>query len=276
VTKGIDGIPDGLRYDAIQRRVRYNHVALEPIGRAGPDIGIRLDAGDAVINDSKPDPLSTEQPNQGGIFMATKIRLDGVDFEGTEQLAQAIAANQQKHTQEIEALRAEAKTRTDAVEAKDKELVAKAKELDQEKARADTAEADAKKAKDELAVARKPETIAEAVKARTSLEREAGVVLGDEAKFDGKDEGQIKHEVIAKVYPDVKLDGKSADYVQATYERAIATAKDASTEATERATAEGAAKQSQKTRTDADSVRAAAAKKQSEAWKQPLTASKGA
>lgn len=41
---------EGERYDAVQRRVRYNHVAVLPPGRgrAGTDVGIRLDSSDAV------------------------------------------------------------------------------------------------------------------------------------------------------------------------------------------------------------------------------------
>lgn len=42
--------PDGERYDAIQRDVRYNHVALLPAGagRAGRDVSLRLDASAAA------------------------------------------------------------------------------------------------------------------------------------------------------------------------------------------------------------------------------------
>ena len=36
---------DGQRYDAIQRNIRGNHVAIVDVGRAGPDVRIRMDAG---------------------------------------------------------------------------------------------------------------------------------------------------------------------------------------------------------------------------------------
>ena len=45
-TQGITGIPDGLKYDAIQRDIVYNHAALVAKGRAGPDIGARVDGED--------------------------------------------------------------------------------------------------------------------------------------------------------------------------------------------------------------------------------------
>jgi hypothetical protein len=278
-TQGIKSIPDGLEYDAIQRNIRYNHVALEPIGRAGPDIGIRLDAGDVVVQgDTKPAPTSPENPRTDGGPAMAKIRLDGVDYDAPEQLAQAIAANQQKQAQKVEALEAEVKTRNDAVEAKDQELAAKGKELDKEKARADAAEADARKAKEELAEASKPERISAAVRERVFLERQAGQVLGEEAKFDEMDEGTIKRAVVAKVYAHVKLDGKSNDYVQALYERALDASDDESQTRTDRAELEralgkgGEGKDPQRERRDAADE---SAKKQSEEWKKPLTASKG-
>jgi len=39
------GVWNGQRYDAIQRNIRYNHIALTDKGRAGPDVAIRLDGG---------------------------------------------------------------------------------------------------------------------------------------------------------------------------------------------------------------------------------------
>lgn len=43
VTKGIEGIPDGLQYDCIQRNIEGNHVALVERARAGSDVEVRVD-----------------------------------------------------------------------------------------------------------------------------------------------------------------------------------------------------------------------------------------
>lgn len=43
ITKDIDGIPDGLEYDCIQRNIEGNHVAVVDRGRAGPDVHARVD-----------------------------------------------------------------------------------------------------------------------------------------------------------------------------------------------------------------------------------------
>lgn len=48
--------PNGERYDAIQRNIRVNHVALVDEGRAGPSVRVRLDAAQMVLEDEKPEP----------------------------------------------------------------------------------------------------------------------------------------------------------------------------------------------------------------------------
>jgi hypothetical protein len=72
---------NGERYDAIQRRIRYNHVALLPKGkgRAGSDVALRLDSSDAVCD---------EQPQESNMAAPQEriIRLDGKDVTyGSEQ-----------------------------------------------------------------------------------------------------------------------------------------------------------------------------------------------
>jgi hypothetical protein len=42
------GVYDGVPYDAIQRRIRYNHLALVDSGRAGPSCKLKLDAAEEV------------------------------------------------------------------------------------------------------------------------------------------------------------------------------------------------------------------------------------
>lgn len=44
VTKGLEGIPDGLAYDCIQRNIVANHIAIVDRGRAGPEVQARVDS----------------------------------------------------------------------------------------------------------------------------------------------------------------------------------------------------------------------------------------
>jgi uncharacterized protein len=78
------GVYEGEPYDVIQRRIRYNHVAVLPKGkgRAGTDVAMRFDARDIAECDvitTDPDTESTTmaEPN---IQTKTLIRLDGKEL----------------------------------------------------------------------------------------------------------------------------------------------------------------------------------------------------
>lgn len=90
MTPGVS--PTGEAYDAIQRNIRPNHVALVPRGRAGAEVGLRLDADDNEIRHGSP----------------MKIKIAGKDYEAGSPEA-------------IDAERAE-KVRTDAADAEIKRL----------------------------------------------------------------------------------------------------------------------------------------------------------
>lgn len=127
-----------------------------------------------------------------------KERIDGVDYEvGTEPHKAAIG-------------------RRDAAEKTAKD------ELEKLKARADKAEADLATARKDLEQA--PTKIAAAAKARADLLEQARIVLGDEQKFDGVEDLEIKRAIAAKANPNLKLDGKPEAYVQPLFEAAIAEA----------------------------------------------------
>ena len=109
--------PDGTHYDAIQRNIRYNHVAIGPRGwgRAGSSVSLRLDSSGDVVGERD---MKTE-------------RIDGVDLEvGSDSWAQARArfdASRETRLHQLEAdLAAACKDRDKAVGRAD----ALAKELD--------------------------------------------------------------------------------------------------------------------------------------------------
>lgn len=66
------GTYQGERYDAIQRDIRYNHVAVVKSGRAGPGARLHLDAATEVAE-----------------RVMEKITINGVDFEVSKECAQA-------------------------------------------------------------------------------------------------------------------------------------------------------------------------------------------
>ena len=217
VTNGIPGIPDGQRYDAIQRNIRGNHVALVDKGRAGASVQLRLDGADAfqIETDEQPpvaDARPDEQPRAGRPIgakpMEPKITVDGVTYEVTPQVEQAVG---------------KVMARIDALEA---ELAQAKKDIEATKARADAAEESLEAEKKAHAAATAPDAVKAAVQARLTLERAAAPILGDEIKVDDMTDADIKAAVVLACAKDkdvakARLDGCDAAYLQARYDAAL-------------------------------------------------------
>jgi hypothetical protein len=199
----------GERYDAIQRNIRGNHVALVTRGRAGPTARIRLDAEGAVMKEDAadknaeptPPPADKERRDMKRIFV------DGVWIEVPEATATLLEEKQ--------------RARKDAADALVVELKATKEALEKATARADAAEDKAKKAEAARADAVEPKKVQAAVQARVALERSAGAVLGKKAKLDSLTDEEVRAAVLKKLCPDLKLDGKSEVYVQARFDAAL-------------------------------------------------------
>lgn len=199
--------PEGERYDGVQRKIRGNHLALVPAGRAGPEAQIRLDADDAVmVIGQEPTP---KPPRILEITTMAKIRLDGVDYEASEQLSQAITVANEKTQKRLDELTTK--------------MAEQAKETEKLKARADASADEAKKAKERADAIEKPEYLRNAVKARVELERKATEILGAEVKLDALDDVGIKRAVVEKIYPAAKekLAAATPDYIAVRYDAAL-------------------------------------------------------
>lgn len=185
-------------YDAVQRDIRYNHVALTRAGRAGPEVRLHLDS-DAI-------EVADEQREDSAPMVKRKI--NGVDFEVSEQIGQAIDAETAALRARADALEAEAKQAKDAAAAAT--------------ARADAAEAARKDSDD-------PTKIAKAVAARLDLERKAGAVLGASVALDALTDAEIMTQVVTKALPSMadKLKAAEPAYLAAAFDVATASHKPA-------------------------------------------------
>lgn len=175
------GVYQGERYDAVQRNIRQNHVALGPSGwgRSGSSVSLRLDsAGDGL-------PPLLEVPTVADTYE----RIDGVDYPvGTPPHQAAV-------TRRDAALTA-LQVRADAAESKIKELQKRIDELEEE---VKDAEAGADR--------------------KVELMRVADS-LGVEVP-EGADEAAIMTAVILKANPDMDLEGKSPEYLMAAYDMTV-------------------------------------------------------
>ena len=289
VTHGIEGVPDGLHFDAIQRDIRGNHVAMVDAARAGSTVQLRLDQADAFQVETEeqwrydrdpstihglvfdPDKYTADsamrwakehgfsvpngvdddddglsiferEPSQfeadsfrvidlnpgvmavigrptktdskepaspaAGAKQMSKITVDGVAYEVTEQVEQAVS-KLMKRLDEANTVIEDFK-----------------KFHQQEKARADAAEESLEAEKKARADAASPDKIRAAVDARLNLERAAAPILGDEVKLDGMTDAEIKAAVVIAAAKDKdlakqRLDGCGDEYLSARFDAAI-------------------------------------------------------
>lgn len=182
----------GEKYDAVQKNIRVNHLALVPKGRAG-NARLNLDRFDAVAftEDVMSDKLG-------------RVRLDsGIEYDAAPEVVHAL----DKLRADVTAFQTEAKT----AKAEAEKL---AGERDTLKARVDGFIDEFAKVKtDAMANARAE------VKARAELETAADGFKVDHA---GKTDREVKEAVIKSVRADADLTGKSDEYVQAAFDMSIA------------------------------------------------------
>jgi hypothetical protein len=184
---------NGERYDAIQRSIRYNHVALGPTGwgRAGNEVALRLDSNGNQLAAGDPSSKENKDP-------LMKYTIDGVTYEtNSPEFVQALTLRDKRNDEERAAL----------TTARDKATA----ERDASTARADAAD----KA---LVEANDPKRLDTLVAARVDLVSNARRVLGADAKLEGKSEREIMIETIRHDDEVFVADGKSDDYVRAYFE----------------------------------------------------------
>ena len=83
------GVWMGQKYDAIQRNIRYNHLALVARGKAGDDATLRLDSVDAEFIDHK--DSASNQSKQENTPMK-KVTIDGVEYEAEPKVIETLHA----------------------------------------------------------------------------------------------------------------------------------------------------------------------------------------
>jgi hypothetical protein len=210
MTPGVDPIT-GQSYDAVQRNIQINHVALLPrgFGRAGEAVSLRLDAKEGPVFrlDSKSNAVPLTVPQKETSMSKRKDEGDAPIVDPAKEDAEVCATCGAP----VDAEGHYVTPVVDAAVAPAAEVEAK---MDALQARLDTALETIASLKAGRTDSAEVET---QVRLRASIERtaeKAGV-----AHLDGTNDA-LRRSVIAKVFPARKLDGKSVAYVEATYDAA--------------------------------------------------------
>lgn len=187
-----EGEFNGQKYDAIQRNIRGNHVAIVPKGRAGEQVKMRLDSQSEIEGESR-----------------MKLKLDSIlnvesltlDTDNLESVEEAINEREKMIKDAIEELKADMQKAKDELQAK-----------------LDSAEDEKKELLAKLDEANSQEFIDKLVAKRKVIHDAAEAV---EAKIDGLEEAEAKKAVVKAVFDSCELDEKSEDYINARFDSAL-------------------------------------------------------
>ena len=181
----------GEAFDAVQRNIRGNHVALVDAGRCGTE---------CRIGDCQCDAASC---SCGGHTVKdtnlTTVTHDGVSIETTDQGAQVITKLSSSLEEANKALADANTANAAAIAAKDKELG----EKDSEIAKLKDAEM-------------KPEELERLADSLAKVKSEAAAIVGD-MDLSGKTIPEIRRAVVASKFGDEEIKDRSDDYIEARF-----------------------------------------------------------
>jgi len=218
-TPGVWTAPDGRQvpYDKRQTRRVPNHVAIVHRGRHGAEASIRLDSfadveGAAVMVDqSETDAPPKGQPREDS---SMKITINGKTYDLSDEKFDGAAL--QSDIEAVEKARDDEKARADAatgrVDALEADIATTRKQRDEHKARADKAEGDTLTA----------EQLDAHVDERIRLLGGAAAVGLDVAEARKLGTKELGKAIVAKRYPDLRLDEATDDRIAGALDVALA------------------------------------------------------
>lgn len=252
------GEVDGQKYDAVQRNIVHNHIALVDRARGGKEVRLRLDAEGAELVDET-------NLNQGD---KVKIKIADKEFEVAQDLADAFGAYEKTMQAKC--------AKGDELEPKVKEAEGKVTvlttERDKLQGKVDALEAE-KKATPKVETKVDSAAIEAGVKERLKVVKVAEKVLDAEtvAKLDSMKNEDIKKAVIKAECKDANFDGKTEAYVDARFDHiAESLEKSAAANAAAGKTISKNRADSKKADDAASVAREKSMKDSQDAWKQPV------
>lgn len=262
--------PDGDRYDAVQRAITGNHIALTRKGRAGGEVRVHLDSADAVAvpADSKP---------KGQKPMA-KINIAGAEYEVSEAVAVAYTTAQRddavEHQQKLDAIeqaKAALESQRDELQAKLDAALGTGDEL---KARIDGLTAELEQA--QTARTDSSDDLEARLDARLNLIDKARTVLDADFEFKGKSDRQIHEAVIQAAHGDsLELAERTDAYVEARFDAVIDLADKRDSSLPLRESVGAALRQDASGASKKDMARQQYLSQLEDSWKAPARKSKG-
>ena len=266
------GIFDGEKYDAIQKNIHYNHLAIVDTARAGPEAKIKLDSencffdennGFMIQNEERKDELNKKnsgadseivstlndkkQNKKQGVNQMPKVKIDSVEWELAESqapLAQVIVS------------------KMDSIKELNEKLTVLQSELDKEKGRADGLSADLEKEKQKKLTDKEMLALSKGRLDAIDFAKKLKAEFNEDS-----DTIEIKKAAILKVHPETSFEGKSEDYIQGRFDSVFANNKTGTAEGKALENVLGKVATDASDLTEADKKRVEYENKKKNAWK---------
>lgn len=195
------GVYLGMPYTHRQKKIRYNHVAIVDVGRAGDAAKLRMDS------------VQVHQPTKPIKEKLMKIRLDHSAGGAEAEVESAVAT-------EFGALKNLVETAKESRAVAEASVVATKAALDTAEGKLAAAEAEKVGLTSKLEKAMSLDAVEAAVKERVELIDSAKAVgVKVEANWDSK---KIKESVVALAFPAIALEGKSDEFITGVFDSAKA------------------------------------------------------
>lgn len=242
---------NGEKYDAIQIKRKYNHVAACDQARGGPDLRLHLDSETHIdgyefnIDKNKQEPKKIERTKK-----MPKILINSIDYEATQEVI--------NHVDELNKQLEVLKTKTDALQGEYDKLLG---------------ERDSLKEDHETLKNSVPKLVSEGVQEKLKLDSVCSKILQKEEieHLDGKPSIEVKKTLIKKRYPNANFDGKSDEYIDARFDALVETVevekKDETLNKQRQQVNQGSFQVDTTDDRDGDKAREEMIKRDSEAWK---------
>lgn len=195
----------GERYDARQKNIRYNHLAIVDKARAGAEARIALDSYDAI------------EVKEEEIMAQKKIKIDNKEVMVDESTADYI-----ERLQDDLSNLTDERNRVEAEIEMIKEKLEKA-EAERDLSRDELKEAEEKLEESMSEAKNDSSKFKKAVSERVKLHKQAEMHLSSEqvAKIDSMSDSEIRKLIVSTKRPAICLDGKSSLYVEALFDTII-------------------------------------------------------
>ena len=207
--------PEGEEYSGVQRNIRVNHIAVVPVGRAGPEVKLlmdRMDAADAVAYDPEPGTPAQMSTPTASPTMAS-VKLDGLEIDLPVDAASAVQSFAKDLNQQVAALgeaNAELSTKLDEAS---KEIESLAYEKEAAEGRADALTERVAELEAETSSRTDAAEIDELIKARLAVFQKLAPAFEDDFKFDGLDESELYVKAFTELTGEAPREDAAPEYV---------------------------------------------------------------